>query len=160
MLKKRNILFYISGVLPGALIVLLIVLKTIPTKMLVENESKYNFNKTIEVFKATASECGWKVPHESDLQMTMAKFGNDVKAVQVYDLCHPDHSVKILRKSEERIVTLLMLCRVAIYEKDDGKIYVSTLSSGLLAGLMGGTVKEVMKDASEEIGGIIMHVIK
>jgi uncharacterized protein (DUF302 family) len=90
----------------------------------------------------------------------MAKFNKEVKAVKVYELCHPDHSGRILSESDERIVSSMMPCRVAIYEKDDGKIYVSRMNSGMMAKAMGGLIAEVMADAFQENEIILDAVIK
>ncbi len=89
----------------------------------------------------------------------MAKFGKTVKPVKVFELCHPDHAEKILKKGDERIVTSLMPCRVSIYEKNNGKVYVSRMNSGLMAKPMGGIIDEVMSAASKENEEILKAII-
>lgn len=84
----------------------------------------------------------------------------DVKAVKVFELCHTSHAGKILAKSDERVVSSLMPCRVAIYEKDDGKVYISRMNSGLMASTMKGIIPEVMAEAATENEKILAAVIK
>ena len=63
---------------------------------------------------------GGRSLHVHDLQATMKKFDKDVRSVKVFDICHPDHSYEILSRDQERIVSNLMPCRIAVYEKNDG----------------------------------------
>ena len=158
---KKNITYGVSGLIAGAIIMLLVMYKSVPGMMLIENESKYDtFDETVALFEASVKAHEWKLPATHDLQKTMAKFGHEVKAVKVFELCHPDHASKILKESNERIVSSMMPCRVAIYEKHDGKVYVSRMNSGLMAGTMGGIIAKVMSDASAENEEILKAVIK
>ncbi|MCD4819907.1 MAG: DUF302 domain-containing protein [Candidatus Cloacimonetes bacterium] len=121
-----------------------------PKMMIFEDVSQYDFDKSVEVFETSVAEHGWEIPKIHDLQKTMAKFDKQVRPVKVIELCHPDHAGKILLESEERIVSSLMPCRVAIYEKADSKTYISRMNSGMMAAMMGGLIAEVMADASSE----------
>jgi uncharacterized protein (DUF302 family) len=158
---KKNIIYGISGLIFGALVMLFTIYQMAPGMMLVESESKYaSFDETVAKFEESVKAHNWKLPAVHDLQKTMAKFGNDVKAVKVFELCHPDHANKILKESDERVVSSMMPCRVAIYEKHDGKVYISRMNSGLMAGTMGGIIADVMSDASAENEAILEAVIK
>jgi uncharacterized protein (DUF302 family) len=130
-----------------------------PSLMLLEDQSMYDFDTTLEVLLRTTEENGWKVPVVHDLQETMAKYGKQVDRVKVVELCHPDHAYLILKESDERIVSALMPCRVSIYEKADGKVYISRLNSGLMGKMMKGVVPKVMSQASLETEEILNSII-
>lgn len=138
------------GFLLGALVSVFAVYKLAPGLMLKENKSHYDFENTVSKFEQAVLDQGWKIPAIHDLQATMHKYGKTVGPVKVFELCHPDHAEKILNKSEERIVSTMMPCRVAIYEKADGQVYVSRMNSGLVAKTMGGIINEVMQQAFSE----------
>lgn len=157
---KKTIINLVAGAAIGALVFGFIMYQSAPGMMLKENESKYGFEQTVSEFEKSVKAKGWKIPATHNLQKTMEKFGHDVQAVKVFELCHPEHAEKILSKSEERIVSSMMPCRVAIYEKADGKTYVSRMNTSLMAGMIGGLVKEVMAVASEENEEILKPVIK
>jgi uncharacterized protein (DUF302 family) len=53
----------------------------------------------------------------------------------------------------------MMPCRVSIYEKSNGKVYVSWMNTGLMGGLFGGLVAEVMDDASAESLAMIQELL-
>ncbi|HHN48724.1 MAG TPA: DUF302 domain-containing protein [Bacteroidales bacterium] len=128
--------------------------------MLKEDVSKYDFETTSTKLEKAVLDKGWKIPAVHDLQATMHNFGKTVGPVKVFELCHPNHAEKILKRSEERIVSTMMPCRVAIYEKADGKVYVSRMNSGLVARTMGGIVNEVMQEAFADSEKMVEAVIK
>jgi uncharacterized protein (DUF302 family) len=156
----KQIGFAIAGLIVGVALALIIVNSMAPKLMLIESESPYDFKTTVERFEQSVAEADWKIPAVHDLQATMDKFGHSVRAVKVYELCHPDHAAKILKEDEERIVSSMMPCRVAVYERADGKVYFSRMNSKLMAGMMGGIIEEVMAEAFEENEAIIQAVIK
>jgi uncharacterized protein (DUF302 family) len=157
---KKSVLTGIIAFLAGVLITAFVIYTIAPKLMLVENESKYNFEETVNQFENAVEEAGWKMPQVHDLQATMLKNGKDVNAVKVFELCHPDHAGRILERDNERIVSSMMPCRVAIYEKSDGKVYVSRMNSALMAGTMGKLISEVMSEASAENEKMLATIIK
>ncbi len=159
-IDKKNIIIGISSLVLGILLTLLIVYLTAPGIMLLEDQSVYNFDQSVERFKNKVKEMGWKIPMTHDMQKTMKKFNKDVRRVKIFELCHPGHAYKILSKDYERVVSSLMPCRVAIYEKSDGKVYVSRLNSGLMGKMMGGVIPKVMGIASKESEIMVNHILK
>jgi uncharacterized protein (DUF302 family) len=152
---KEGLLFGLIGLLVGAGIAMFWAYKAAPGMMMKESLSKYDFDRSVEVFEEAATGMGWSVPMIHDLQATMSKFGHDVRKVKVFEICHPDHAIQILGKDQERIVSSMMPCRVSIYEKSDGKTYVSWMNTAMMGKMMGGIVSEVMGDASRESAQMI-----
>jgi uncharacterized protein (DUF302 family) len=157
---KKTVLTGIISFFAGIIITIGFIYALAPSMMLVEDESKYGFEETVKHFETAVEKAGWKMPQVHDLQATMLKHGKDVKAVKVFELCHPDHAGRILEKDDERIVSSMMPCRVAIYEKNDGKVYVSKMNSGLMASTMGKLINEVMSEASAENEKMLAPIIK
>jgi Uncharacterized conserved protein len=73
-----------------------------------------------------------------------------VLPVKVIELCNPKYSSQILLNSDVRMYSALMPCRISVYEKEDGKTYLSTIDSAGLANEIGGIVKEVMTNAFKD----------
>ena len=96
--------------------------------------------------------------HTHDLKETMTKNGFDVLPVKVIELCNPKYAYRLLSVDELRIFSNMMPCRISVYEKADGKTYVSRMNSALFASQIGGTVQEVMsaayRDAEEFVAKI------
>jgi uncharacterized protein (DUF302 family) len=100
------------------------------------------------------------MPHQYDLKQTMAKHGLDVKPVKVFSICKPDIAVRVLGKDDDRHISSMMPCRVAIYEKADGKTYIARMNAGLFSILLGGNAKAIMGDAGSGSEKILETVIK
>jgi uncharacterized protein (DUF302 family) len=157
---KKSILFAAVGLLTGLFLSIFLIYSTAESIMLIEKQSNYSFEKSVELFEETAIGNGWKIPAIHDMQKTMHNFGKDVLQAKVFELCHPVHAYEILSRDKERIVMSMMPCRVAIYEKSDGKTYVSFMNTGLMGGMMNGVVPKVMKEASHETEMIIKPLIE
>jgi uncharacterized protein (DUF302 family) len=52
----------------------------------------------------------------------------------------------------------MMPCRISVYEKDDGKTYVSLINAGVMAGSLPANIAKVMKEASDETFDIVKVV--
>lgn len=159
-MTKQNILFVAGGLLAGILLTSLLAYKSAPGMMLKEAESKYNFERSVEVFEQTAKDMGWKIPTVHDMQETMRVNGYEVSSMKVFELCHPDHAYEILNLDTERIVSNMMPCRVSIYEKSDGNTYISWMNTSMMGNMMGGVVADVMGIASAESEKMIASIKK
>jgi uncharacterized protein (DUF302 family) len=132
---------------------------TASSGMFFENESKYDFDETVEKLKAEIEKKGWKLTATHDLQQTLKSYGKDVLPVKVLAVCHPKHSSKILEKDNERIVSCMMPCRISIYRKSDGKTYISRLNPAPMAKAFGGIVEQVMTESANEIEEMLQGLI-
>ncbi len=155
----KSIYMLIIGVILGAVITMVVLYTSAPGMMLLEDESPYGFQETISRLEAATEAQGWKIPAKHDLQKSMKKFGHDIAPVTVIELCHPDLATRILSSDDERVVSSLMPCRLAVYEKH-GKVYVSRMNSKLMAKPMGGLVNEVMSEASAQNEEILKSIIQ
>lgn len=156
---KKRILF-------AALLVLAVMLfgslssQAQPEGMFVESESRYGFDETVKTLSESIINGGWKILTVHNLQESMKKAGKDVLPVQVFEICNPKHSYKLLSQDDKRIYSSLMPCRFSVYEKSDGKVYVSRMNTTLLSKQIGGLVEEVMTDATNESEVFIKSVLK
>jgi len=154
----KGIFVFILGFILGIALTIGLIVFLLPSHMFVVKESKLNFNETVSAIEQSVVDNNWSMPHQYDLQATMKKHGFEVKPVKVFSLCKPEHAYQILGSSDERLVSALMPCRVAVYEKD-GKTYVSMLNSGLFSKFLGKKTSYVMKMASNENKQILQPVI-
>ena len=94
-------------------------------------------------------------PANHDLKQSLAKAGKSVRPVKVVEICKPAYSGAMLEKSDERIVSVMMPCRISVYEKADGKIYVATLNGRMFASAMPENIRDTMVEAADEIEEIV-----
>jgi uncharacterized protein (DUF302 family) len=160
LITPITIVANISAFILGAILTLLIIYKTIPKVMMVESESKYDFEKSAEVFEQSIKDAGWSVSGIHDLKKTLKGFGYEIGEVKAFELCKADHSSVVLSRDDERIISPLMPCRVSLYTKSDGKTYISRMNSLLMAKPFGGLISDIMKKAAIDTEKILESIIK
>jgi len=126
----------------------------------IEFESRYHFDETIEKVTNEITIHTWEVVATHDLQKSLNKHDVHVLPIKVMAVCHPSLAKLLLSKDSERIVTSMMPCRISVYEKSDGRTYVSLLNTQMMAAMLGGLVEEVMLKASAEVEKMVECVRK
>lgn len=127
-------------------------------KFVIEQSSKFGFDRTVEILVAESERREWKVPAVHDLQQSLAKSGKEVKSVKVIEICKPAYSGQMLELNHERIMSVMMPCRISVYLKDDGITYVSLLNGSMMAAGQPATIASVMQAASDETFEIVKTV--
>ena len=128
--------------------------------MFIENKSRFNFEETILKLTEAVSKSDWKLIHMHNLEQLMLNNGHEVLPAKVMEICAPSFAFKLLSKDEERIYSNMMPCRLSVYEKSDGKTYVSRMNIEQFASSMGGVIQEVMTTAFRGAEGFINQVIE
>ena len=158
-MNKRTMLIAAGSLVVGVVLTLVIGFYSMPGMMMLEDASPYGFDRTVEVFETTVRAEGWSVLTVHDMQQILAGHGHDVNAVKIFELCSSKYSAEILALDDERIVSPLMPCRVAIYEKSDGVTYIARMNSDLMARPFGGVISSVMQVAAVETEQVIAQVL-
>lgn len=157
---KQSVIVGVVALLLGVFGTGIAVYSAAPGMMLLEDESLYGFEETVERFEEGVREAGWSVAGIHDMQEILDGHGHDVISIKIYELCSSRYSALILKEDDERIVSPLMPCRVSIYEKSDGKTYITRMNSTLMARPFGGLIHEVMEKAAEETEVIIHPLLR
>ncbi|HNZ42504.1 MAG TPA: DUF302 domain-containing protein [Bacteroidales bacterium] len=121
----------------------------------IEHSSGFDLLTTVEKIITTAAAKSWQNPAVHNLQQSLAKAGKTVRPVQIIEICKPEFSAKILEKNDERIASVMMPCRIAVYEKDDGKTYVSLLNMEAMAPGLPQAITESVGNATIESHEIV-----
>jgi uncharacterized protein (DUF302 family) len=126
-----------------------------PRDMFIESESPLGFKETVEAIKNEASVMGWSILAVHTLHEVLAKKGHTIAPVAIMELCSGKYSVKLLQNDATRYVSSLLPCRVAVYEKSDGKVIISRMNTQMMGAMMEPTVKEVMLQAGADLETLI-----
>jgi uncharacterized protein (DUF302 family) len=156
---KKYILTAVIFLVTGFFLATLILIFKGPSIMMIEDQSRYDFEETVSYLEELAKDHGWSVPTVHDLQNSMAKAGHEVNEVKVLALCNPGYAINILQGEEERIVSSMMPCRVAVYVKADGRTYISRMNSKLMSKGMNKNVRSTMKAAFTEMEEILSNLV-
>ncbi len=148
------------GLVIGIVLTALVGYLAMPGMMMLETPVSMSFDQAVETMQQSVKAHGWQMPAVHDLQKSMSKHGYNVRPAKVFELCKAPYAHEILKQGDERIVASMMPCRVAIYEKPDGKTYISRMNTSLMAGMMGGIIEEVMAKASSENERILEPLLR
>lgn len=154
----KSITIFLTGLIVGAGATFLVISTIMPQKMFVAEESKFSFEETVNTIVETAEKNEWTVSHIYDLQASLKKKNFDVAPVYVLSLCNPKYANNILGTDDDRVVSAMMPCRVAVYEKGE-KTYISMLNAELFARFLSKNAKQTIVDTSEETLEILKPVI-
>ena len=124
------------------------------SKMLIELESPLGFDETLVKLEENAKGAGWKVPSKwkVNFQKNLLKVtGTDIGKNQVLKMCEPEAAAKILVHDEYKLLTTMMPCTIAVYEKSDGKTYISIMNMEMLGMIYGGVIAEIAKELAPQM---------
>jgi len=129
--------FVVAAALLGGLAVV-----AIRRMMIVRHESNLGFDQTVSTLAERARGQGWDVLEVMDVNSCASDRGECfAPRVKLLKLCKAPYAVRVL--ADQRHMACMMPCTIAVYEGDDGKVYVSKMNTALMGKLFGGTVAEV-----------------
>jgi uncharacterized protein (DUF302 family) len=147
-----------TGLILGSIATLIILFLAAPSILFIERESRLDYSETIAAIHESSKAEGWIIPKQYKLDVSLSNAGYEILPVSVIELCKPSHAYKILREDEYRLVSSLMPCRVAVYQKADGSTVISRMNTGLLSRVFDKTVRDVMAQATQETNKILSAV--
>lgn len=135
----------IIGVVIGFILCGIIVFTAMPSMMIVTRECKLGFDETVAALEKRIPEHGWVISggEPIDMNKSMAKHGVIFKPrVKLVKLCKAEYAKSVL--TSDRHISCMMPCTMAVWEGDDGKVYLSEMNMSLMAKMFGGNVAKVM----------------
>lgn len=143
----------ILGFILGIVITAIYIMNSAGSLMFKEIESPFGVEETAARIQAniqSLSDHGWKLSGLRNPAKAVAFSGGNVMPVLLVEACSTKYSGPILKDSDTQILSLLMPCSIAIYKKDNGKVYIGLMNSGLLGQLFGTKVGSIMKKVSAD----------
>lgn len=138
-----SVLLIVVGLVAGAVLTGVGIVTAMPKMMIVTHESRLGFDETVAALEKAIPAQGWVVSTVSDMNKSMAKHGVDFgPRVKLVKLCKPEYAKSVL--TTDRHVSTMMPCTMAVWEGDDGKVYLSKMNMSLMAKMFGGNIADVM----------------
>ncbi len=133
----------VAGLLVGVVVTGVVGWMAMPGMMIVTEQSRLGFDETVSALDQAISDQGWISPGTTDMQASLAKHGQDFShRVKIIKLCHPRYAADVL--TTDRHVACLMPCSIAVWESDNGMVYISKMNTGLMGKMFGGNIARVM----------------
>jgi uncharacterized protein (DUF302 family) len=127
-------------------------------QMLIEVASPLGFEETLERLEVNAKDQGWKVPGKwkVDFQRNLLKVTDtDIGPNRVIKMCEPFAAAKLLLKDEYKMLTAMMPCTIAVYQKSDGKTYIAMMNLEVMGEMFGGDVLEMTKELAPQMAEML-----
>lgn len=157
----KNILLILTGFVFGIAAAVFIFIKIFPSQMILTKESRYGLDETVDMIDSSSAENGWAVAKIWDLGDRMIKAGyEDAPNVKVVEICHAENTYNVLKNQDDMFISVLMPCRMAVYEYSDGRTFISRMNIGLLSRLFSPNVETVMTGVAEDDKKILSGIIK
>lgn len=146
----------LAGFVVGVLTVLVAAYFAMPHLMFSEIESPFGFEETIARIQHNIEgnpelkAKGWALSGLRNPARAIQADGGNVLPVQMIEVCSTKYSKPILKDDTVRFLSILMPCKVSVYKKNDGKVYIATMNAGLMGRMFGPKVGEIMAQVAED----------
>ncbi len=150
---SKFILVLVSFIV-GAIAAAALVFISLPSLMIKEIPSPLTFEESLEKIEANAKQMGWKVPKswKVNFQKNLLKVVKiDIGPNKLIKMCEPQAAADILIHDELKQLSVMMPCTIAVYEKSDGKTYISIMNMSILGLLFGDVVKGITDELAPQM---------
>lgn len=138
--KKRFWGIFASGFLWGIAVTFISGVIFLRHSLIYEYQSKLGFEETVATLSTKAkSTKGWLVRKPS-CSLPQPKDKTKITAMK---LCHAKYASDLLKNENSRKISAMIPCTFAVYQKSDGKTYVSKMNVSLLGSLLGGKAGKI-----------------
>jgi uncharacterized protein (DUF302 family) len=93
---------------------------------------------------------GWTLSGLRNPARAVQADGGNTLPVMMIEACSTRYSKPILNEDSVRYLSILMPCKVSVYKKNDGKVYIGTMNAGLMGKMFGPLVGEIMGKVAED----------
>lgn len=138
---------FIAGIILGAALSLAAAWQMTGSLMFEERESPYSVEETVARIQHNiqAAGNGWALFGLRYPARPVEAEGVSVLPVMAIEACSPKYSGPILKDDKTRFLSLFMPCKISVYKKSDGKVYIGTMNAGLIGKFFGPLVAETME---------------
>lgn len=156
----KKIIYFVVGLILGAVFMGIFIWNSMPNMMLMNLESKHDFETTADMLEENAYDNGWEVVGNIDIQERLIGGGHDFLRMKIIEICHVEHSYNMFQAEENKKVAGIMPCRFAVYELYDGRVMISKMNIGLMSKMFGGLIQQVMGQVASEEKLMLESIVK
>jgi len=155
--KLIAIVFTVFGILIGVIITGITINLSAGRMMIKEMKSPYDFEKTVETIVNRINDApGWHVVTVIDQNKEVqAHGGTAIGKFNIIQYCSGKYSSEMLSSDDRKMIGAMLPKNLAVYEKSDGQVYLSTSNGAVMGKLFGGETEDIIERVSLEIEGIL-----
>ena len=131
-----------------------------PQGIVVEDVSRHDFATTLGNLKKQLEADGWNLVGEINLGARLAKKNVAIPGgLVILELTSGKNAVPLLKKDETRYVAALMPCSISVYGMSDGRVMVSRMNAGAMAGMLEPVVADAMTKSARQLDESIARAL-
>lgn len=136
----------LGGVVVGLLIAVGAAFSMMDKLMFKETPSPFGMEETVARIQHNIQGAGngWALSGLRNPAKAVQQDGGNVLPVMMIEACSTRYSKPILKEDTVRFLSILMPCKISVYKKQDGKVYIGTMNAGLMGKMFGPMVGDVM----------------
>ncbi|HEX8987730.1 MAG TPA: DUF302 domain-containing protein [Rhodocyclaceae bacterium] len=120
--------------------------------MFKEMPSPYGVEETAARIQQNIQAAGnnWELVGLRNPGKAVEKDGGNTLPVLMVEACSTRYSGPILKNDSLRMLSILMPCKISVYKKSDGKVYIGMMNARLIGSLFGTDVGELMAQVAAD----------
>jgi len=144
------------GFVVGIVVVALGGWMMMPSLMFSERVSPFGLEETVARIQHNIANNpelkakGWSLSGLRNPAKAVQADGSNVLPVMMIEACSTKYSKPILQEDTVRFLSILMPCKISVYKKNDGKVYIGTMNAALMGRMFGSLVGGVMGQVAED----------
>jgi uncharacterized protein (DUF302 family) len=122
------------------------------TLMFREVPSQFGVEETVARIQQNIQQAGngWSLSGLRNPGKAVEQDGGNTLPVLMVEACSTRYSGPILKNDAIRYLSILMPCKITVYKKQDGKVYIGLMNAELIGSLFGPQVHALMKDVAAD----------
>jgi uncharacterized protein (DUF302 family) len=117
-----------------------------------EHLSPFGMEETVARIQHNIQDTGkgWALSGLRNPANAIKNDGGNVLPVMMIEACSTKYSGPILKDDSVRFLSILMPCKITVYKKNDGKVYIGNMNAGLMGKMFGPLVGDIMGQVAED----------
>lgn len=140
--KSGKLLWFFCGILWGIVFSFIAGVLFLRHFLIQEIPVQGDFSEIVGKIPPAAEQMGWMVSYN---QCGLPRQING-DPIEVYRFCKQDYASELLLNEDDRKISCILPCAVAIYRKSDGITYISRLNMPLVTQLLGGSPVKIFSE--------------
>jgi uncharacterized protein (DUF302 family) len=143
---------FIGGIVAGVVITGLLAWSMAGGLMFKEQVSPFGMEETVARIQHNIQDTGkgWALSGLRNPAQAIKNDGGNVLPVMMIEACSTKYSGPILKEDSVRFLSILMPCKITVYKKNDGKVYIGNMNAGLMGHMFGPLVGDIMTQVAED----------
>ncbi len=143
---------FLGGVAVGIVVVAVLAWNMMSSLMFHEQPSPFGMEETVARIQHNIQDTGkgWALSGLRNPAQAIKNDGGNVLPVMMIEACSTRYSGPILKEDSVRFLSILMPCKITVYKKNDGKVYIGNMNAGLMGKMFGPLVGDIMGQVAED----------